>query len=472
MKFTNRETQYPGKRILIKVDEENEQLPNNPEILVKLIKDEGAVYEEGTPITADNLNKGNWRDDNSLSFQTRTDNDLPVAKNSETQIVTKVNGETWIVPPEGLGIGTKIVSIALGNGTAPGLSDNNYTTAEKNKVANIPQNVNDLLAVKASASHAATHRVGGSDPIGLGNGTTPGLSANDYASADKTKLNGIAANAQVNVIEGALLGNIDVQISSNKKLVLPAVVQQTGQSAAEIMSQKAVTDEVNKKFGVSDFYKIDVTSTSTNTTPLTTGITVTPTAGTYIRVKFTNAISRSAATNLTVNGINYAILVNGVSVGASPNNLVIPAGENRVFRYNGAQFELINGMMLGMDIQGNVKLSGYRTLWAGKMQIPRTSTTSPVNLDYTKIYRITWGWYGRNRKFEIERVADTGAISGYDAMPQWNDPWIGSIAVIRDEGAASTTITSGRVNLRSLNSSVDWENDPGAYLYKIEVLEQ
>jgi|GEM_PF-5851581 len=102
MKFVNRETQYPGKRKLIKVDPNNVSLGKDP-ILVNIIKDEGIVTVEGTPTTAENLNKGNWRDDDSLSFMMLEDNDLPGAEAEVTQMVTTANGETWIIPPAGSG---------------------------------------------------------------------------------------------------------------------------------------------------------------------------------------------------------------------------------------------------------------------------------------------------------------------------------------------------------------------------------
>jgi len=103
MKFINRETEFPGKKKLIKVDVNNVPIVGEPEIFVNVIKEEGQIYVNGTPISAENLNKGNWRDDDSLSFKKRTDNDLPAAENTITQIVTKSNGEIWIVPPAGLG---------------------------------------------------------------------------------------------------------------------------------------------------------------------------------------------------------------------------------------------------------------------------------------------------------------------------------------------------------------------------------
>ena len=43
-----------------------------------------------------------------------------------------------------------------------------------------------------------------------------GLSTNDYTTAEKNKLSGIAANAQVNVLEGVKLNNSDLPISGKK----------------------------------------------------------------------------------------------------------------------------------------------------------------------------------------------------------------------------------------------------------------
>jgi len=103
MNFTNRQAQFPGKKKLVMVDENNIPLPNEPPVLINIVKDEGNVTNEGTPISAENLNKGNWRDDNSLSFIARSDDGLPPAEDFKTQIVTKSDGGTWVIPPIGRG---------------------------------------------------------------------------------------------------------------------------------------------------------------------------------------------------------------------------------------------------------------------------------------------------------------------------------------------------------------------------------
>jgi len=56
-------------------------------------------HDDQTPLNAENMNKGNWRDDKSISYESLVDNSLPSQKFAKTQIVTKQNGELWAIPP-------------------------------------------------------------------------------------------------------------------------------------------------------------------------------------------------------------------------------------------------------------------------------------------------------------------------------------------------------------------------------------
>jgi len=111
MEFKERQAQYEGRKKLIKVDEYNHPIADAEEILVNIIRDEGEEFFTGTPLNAENLNKGNWRDDASLSFASQPNNSTPIAKIDATQIVTKANGETLLVPPVGKGITGSLFSI-------------------------------------------------------------------------------------------------------------------------------------------------------------------------------------------------------------------------------------------------------------------------------------------------------------------------------------------------------------------------
>ena len=79
--------------------------------------------------------------------------------------------------------------------------------------------------------------------------TGKGLSTNDFTNDEKNKLAGIEAKAQVNVIETIEAGNNITVSKSDKKVTISAtsgvdVVQTTGQDPEVVMSQKAVTDAI------------------------------------------------------------------------------------------------------------------------------------------------------------------------------------------------------------------------------------
>ena len=58
MEFKNREVQFPGQKKLTKVDPvTGEAIPNEPPIYVKMEREEGDIYAEGTELNAENLNK-------------------------------------------------------------------------------------------------------------------------------------------------------------------------------------------------------------------------------------------------------------------------------------------------------------------------------------------------------------------------------------------------------------------------------
>ena len=92
MEFSDRKTKFKKFR---KTDQDGEPLS---EEFFALITDE--VTEEGTPLNAENLNKGNWRDDDTISFASqKSANTVVYPKENTTKIYTGDDGETWIVPP-------------------------------------------------------------------------------------------------------------------------------------------------------------------------------------------------------------------------------------------------------------------------------------------------------------------------------------------------------------------------------------
>ena len=157
MKFTNRQTDLPGRR-LIKVIKDNGEVEN--EVLAYIVKEEGAVSVNGTPITAENLNTGNWRDDDSLSFKKRINNIPFPARSGETQIVTDTNGETWIIPPAESGLTAMKISNSTGttiriNGNVQ--QDLNFTGDPQNQIAtvkNIAEVANNAATIALGAANS------------------------------------------------------------------------------------------------------------------------------------------------------------------------------------------------------------------------------------------------------------------------------------------------------------------------------
>ena len=380
MKFMNRETEFPGRKKLIKVDENNTPLVSEIPVLVNVVKDEGIVYAEGTPISAENLNKGNWRDDDSLSFKARGNNTLPSAKPAETQVITKANGRTWIIPPTGFGEAMEIAdsigtSVKLGGNVQKSIefetdpqvqitTVNNRTDATENLVDASLKILNGALDEKLDRMNAVTQRAqvytknpnGTQQMLDCGSeATLSGIvtraaqghikvpsnpsgpddsSSRSYVDAQRdtrvarvtnqnvvygTDGNGNPLNRTVNTL-AASAGTIVERIAGGQ-ITVPA-------------SPSAATDAASKQYvdQHSGLYTgTGVCASANNASPLLSGITSAVIAeGARIRVRFTNGVNRNAATQLTVNGAASIVHTSAGAISAT-NPLNIPAGESRVF---------------------------------------------------------------------------------------------------------------------------------------------
>lgn len=103
----------------------------------------------------------------------------------------------------------KVVNDALSNKVSKengkGLSTNDYTTEDKDKLAGIEDGANKTIVdtkLDASSLNPVQNKVLTEELNKKVNSVTgKGLSTNDYSNDEKTKLEGIATGAQVNVIE-------------------------------------------------------------------------------------------------------------------------------------------------------------------------------------------------------------------------------------------------------------------------------
>lgn len=78
--------------------------------------------------------------------------------------------------------------------------------------------------------------------------TGKGLSSNDYTSAEKTKLGGVATGAQVNVLEGIQVNGVDQTISSKKvNLAVPVVDADLSGSSTNAIRNSTVKGALDLK---------------------------------------------------------------------------------------------------------------------------------------------------------------------------------------------------------------------------------
>lgn len=118
------------------------------------------------------------------------DVDLGYTPAADKGTVTNTAGDDAVIP--------------LANGTNAGLSLNNYTTAEKDKLAGIEDGAEanvgtDLGYTPAADKGTVTSSTGDDAEIPLANGTNAGLSLNNYTTAEKDKLGGIENGAIASV---------------------------------------------------------------------------------------------------------------------------------------------------------------------------------------------------------------------------------------------------------------------------------
>ena len=250
MKFIDREAQYLGRKKITKVGQtDNKPIAGEEPFFVNIERAEGIIDEEGTPINAENLNKGNWRDDDSISFKKMDNNVLPNADMSETQIVTTADGKTWLIPPLGLGNAKDITDSVAASVKVDGVkADIEFTSDPQTQING-----------KANKTHAWTHRVGAPDDIGLANGSMPGLSTNDYSYADKTKVNSLAA-----VLEVASALQSDAHIRFSKKTL------SSGAIANEDVTIRAATTTADGVMTASDKTKLNGIATNADVSTIKT----------------------------------------------------------------------------------------------------------------------------------------------------------------------------------------------------------
>lgn len=151
--------------------------------------------------------------------------------------------------------------------TGKGLSTNDYTTAEKTKLAGIEEGANNYVlpsdVVQDSAyvhtdnnyTTAEKTKLSGIE-AGANNYVLPAdvvkdssyvHTDNNFTDGEKTKLAGIESNAAVNIVESIYLGTTKLNPDSTKKVTIPVVTSVSGTSTSLITAGgvKSTTDSIS-----------------------------------------------------------------------------------------------------------------------------------------------------------------------------------------------------------------------------------
>ena len=168
------------------------------------------------------------------------------------------------------GIAVTTIANKVDKVTGKGLSTNDYTTAEKNKLAGIAESANNYSLPDATSSTKGGVKIGSNISVSSGTisltkdnvtnalGYTPPTTNTTYnvastsadglmSSSDKTKLNGIAENAQVNVIEsvkvdGTALSVTDKAVNIDLSGKIDKVANVTAGNVATFYSDGTIAD--------------------------------------------------------------------------------------------------------------------------------------------------------------------------------------------------------------------------------------
>ena len=178
----------------VKIDEAISNTSTNP-VQNKVIS--AALDKKVDAVTGKVLSSNDYTNDEKTKL-------AGIAEGANKTIVDATLSETSTNPVQ-----NQAVNAALSNKVSKedgkGLSTNDFTTEEKDKLAGIAEGANKTVVddkISTTSTNPIQNKVITTELNKKVNSVSgKGLSTNDYTTEEKTKLTGIAAGAQVNVIE-------------------------------------------------------------------------------------------------------------------------------------------------------------------------------------------------------------------------------------------------------------------------------
>ncbi len=335
----------------------------------------------------------------------------------------------------------KVINSALGNKvdkvSGKGLSTNDFTTAEKEKLAGITAGATKITvddALSSTSTNPVQNKVINTALAGkVSTETGKGLSTNDYTTADKNKLSGVASGAQVNVIETVKVNNTALTPSS-KAVDITVATGSTNGTLAVNGSDVAV-----KGLGSAAYTNSNAYATAAQGTAAGTALqSLSKTDGTYVKL----TVSKSGtAGSITVN--DAAI---GTALNAKADASSVPTKTS----------ELTNdaGFITEADIPEGAAASTTDPLMDGEVAVGTSNAFARGDhrhpSDTSKQDVIT-----STNKLSADLIADGTTNKAYTATEKNKLAGIATGAEVNVVKSVNTTAGTSGINLSNTNGTLD-----------------
>lgn len=212
--------------------------------------------------------------------------------------------------------------------------------------------------------------------------TGKGLSTNDFTNDEKNKLAGIEAKAEVNKIDTITEGSNITVTKNGKEVIISAtsgvdVAQTTGQSETAVMSQKAVTKEINDLWARIDYVA-----------PTISTFTITPSTSSY---KLPATLTLTSITHMETNVSNIVgsltlkrgstILKSNIT--PSSTSATVTISDTVTLTASGVTYTLSGTDKNGDTFSKTVSVSAYYTSYFGASEDSTVSDTLITGLTDT-----------------------------------------------------------------------------------------
>lgn len=251
------------------------------------------------------------------------------------------------------------------------------------------------------------------------------LSTEDYTTAEKTKLGGIAEGAQVNVLEGIKVDGTDVAIDANKKSSLGKMSLRNEIAETDLAS--ALATKINGKADQATTYtKTEVDTALALKAPLASpALTGTPTAPTATQGDNTTQIATTAFVKTACDAVSQALAAAFKFKGIVANlteleAIVDPANgdvyqvtnpgtgkSNAEYAYNGTSW---------VELGTEVDLSGYAPLASPAFSGTPTAPTATKGTNSTQVATTA---YVQTELGDYVKTSDLVAITAAEVTAMW-----------------------------------------------------